>query len=232
MKIYINLQSILIFISLFFVVACSKQESRTWIYLIDHTIYDRKDVQSELDKIIQELRKKKSDYNFFKSIRGTNILYMAVDDRGANPIVKCTSFPEVQGWKDKKIEQAIDSLKECFKKIKNSIASRPKETYKKTLYVEAISRALEEIPRLKSTSNKIIVVGDLAIVDEYCFLEAGDKSKKCSCSNMSKIEKVNAEIKKLKKTQKLSVELIQTNIPNEESCRETRKDIWQNKLIK
>ena len=195
---------------------------------MDYTIYDSPDMHNELSKFKNSLKDQMKNFNEFKKIKKTKIYLMAVDDRGANKIKPCVELPEFQGRKDGNIKKKLKSLSSCFEQVKKEIASRPHTDYKKTLYVEAISRALEELRNNNSEGDKIIIFGDLAIMDDECSLER----KKCSCQSYKKLNNLKGKISKYKKKDKyFDIDIKQINIPREEGCREERKKIW-NTLLK
>ena len=70
---------------------------------------------------------------------------------------------------------------------------------------------------------ELILVGDMAIVDEYCHLE---KKGGCQCANFQKLTMLKNRLKELRKKQKISLRFIYINIPGEESCQQKRRKIW------
>ena len=210
--------------------SCQRAEKRVWILLIDYTVYDPSDMYNELSKFKDSLKDQMKDFDQFKKIRGTKIFRIAVDDHGANKVEHCAQLPEVQGRKDKKIENTLRELKSCFKKVENQIKSRHHKDYKKTLYVEAINRAIEELQNNNTKGGRVTIFGDLAIMDNECSLE----KKRCSCDSYTKLNKLKNKILRHKREDKgFSIDVPrQINIPGEESCREERKKVWNFFLLK
>ena len=203
-----------------------------WVYLFDYTVYDKKDILHEIDNSFNEIKRSVVRFDSFKKYRNSDFLYIAVDDNGANQVEFCVHFPNVQGKDNEKVDEALAKLRKCFDVVKGKIIL--KKEYKKTLYLEALSRALEKTSSIKDdVQNKFIIVGDLAIVDNECFLEAGPTNKDCKCKGKKKINLAKEKIKnRLKKEPNFRTYLIQTNIPKEESCREYRRNIWKDILGK
>ena len=205
--------------------SCSEEKrEQVWILLIDYTVYDSPDMYSQLKRFKEHLENRMKDYAKFKEIRKTKILRMAVDDRGANKIELCLDIPEFQGLKNKKIDNSMKDLEACLKNIEKEIAHRPHTEFKKTLYMEALGRALEEIQKYDRDKSRIIIFGDLAIVDDECFLE----EKRCECAKFNKLNKLKEKINTYKKSNPdFYIEYNRVNIPKEESCQEKRREIWK-----
>ena len=219
----------IIFFLIFLLSSCQTEKQKTWILLVDYTVYDRKDIKIELDKFVSRLKDKMEEYSRFKGIKETKILYMAVDNKGANKITPCAVIPDVQGRDNKNIDEALKSIKRCINTIKSEIKKHPSKHYQKTLYVEAIHRALEEGEKMQGKGTLTITVfGDLAIVDDECFLEEKlGKEKSCKCTSYNKLVNLKNKINIFKKKYSLAIEKYRINIPQEEGCRNERDKIWE-----
>ena len=221
---------------------CSEKQPtlKYWILLVDYTVYDETDMVNELEKFQTGLKESLMDYNKFQKLRKGKILYMIVDDRGGNTIFECDTIPDFQGFGKKNIHRMAGddkadgkekgTLRKCFDKIKNDPQRKPHTEYKKTLYLQAINRALEEIGKDSPNNNysyKISIFGDLAIVDSECFLEKNP----CECKSFKGLNDLKNKITRYRKNYPhLNIKWHQINIPGEEACRRERQKIW-NRLI-
>ena len=209
------------------------------IYLIDSTTYNesKKDLKNEFDNIIKDMKSSVNGdvYKARDTFENLSISFGVVDDNGANSIELCTRFSDVQDEGKKKMTRKmmskIEAIEKCFQnhweKIRNSDSSQ----YKKTLYVEAISKTLKYIKSNRENFKKheIIILGDLAIVDSDCFLEdKNSKNQGCKCHKTDKLKRLKNEIVTLQKEVKLSICAYSggINISGEEICRFQREDIW------
>ena len=174
---------------------------------------------NELNKFRDSLKKQMEEFDKFKKIRGTEIFRMAVDDRGANKVEHCVQLPRLQGRKKKNIKKVLEDLNSCFENVRNEIKSRPHTDYKKTLYIEAINRAIEDLQSSDTEGGRITIFGDLAIMDDECSWE----EKKCSCKSYKKLNNLKSKILRHKKKDKyFSIDIRQINIPAEESVVEKK----------
>lgn len=198
------------------------------IYLIDKTIYGTSNMQQELKRELSKYQKivEAKDHNKFDEIRSLQISTVTVDDLGANSIRDCVKIPSIPGKEYKELKNAISKLQKCFKQFEN--IGNNSRNYRKSLYIEALNKTLDIIGKDGSSEYQIVLIGDMAIVDESCHLE---KRGGCECKNNDKINALNSRIQSLRKKNKISTELIYINIPGEESCQQTRRKIWRKLLL-
>ena len=210
----------LLLILLIFFGSCNNKEKKQLIYLIDLTVYGNENMKRELKKELNKYRDiiDKKNYTAFKKIRNLSISYILVDDQGANSSIDCTTIQAVPGREYKKLKDSVDSIEKCFSSFKD-IGKDPTK-YQKTLYLQALSKALDELEKNKESKKEVIIIGDLAIVDKYCSLE---EKMGCRCHSYDKLNIIKDRIKNIKD---LTIKFIPVNIPGEESCLEKRRKIW------
>ena len=207
------------------------------IYLIDYTIYNerKKELKKKLDSVLAELSK-----NFQEVVIGsaynkynTKISVGIIDEKGGNRLKECFSFKGVDTRKKarEKLKKEIEKLKGCFNNHWNKIKNTDSKKYKKTLYIQSISNTLNDLNKhnLKDFKyHEINILGDMAIVDRFCFLEENStENKECKCDEkgISNLKSLNKEIKELKEKTNLSIILDWFNIPGEEKCYFERRRI-------
>ena len=220
----ISLRKLSLILCLFFIYSCEKEKEKHIILLIDYTFYDSNDIQNELIKFKDDLKEKsEGSYEKYEEIKNTKISYMAVNDEGANPVKYCTRIPLKRGMRKEKIRRALNKLDECFYKIIKQIKELQKKYYK-TLYVEAIDRALDELKH-KNNTGGIYIFGDLAIVDNECFLE----EPHCKCTKHGKWNRIVDTVNSYKKKHPdFLVRAYRIKITKEQNnCRNKRLDIWK-----
>lgn len=141
-------------------------------------------------------------------LMGSRLDIVEIDDRGENPPVFRFLFPSVKGRAKIKLKIAAAEFNQ---KMETYIASmgKLKKKYKRSLYLEAITRSFHEY-------DEIHIVGDLALVDQERNFERGKFKEPIDLTPLAK---------------KKRVELIRVPIPKQDYQTATKIDQWWSRSI-